>query len=323
MKTKTILFLLFLSLFLATSCNKEEIPEETPLQWQVGKNVFNMEIDGEDRNFLIHVPESYDGSEDVPLLFMLHGSTGTGEKFYNISGWVQMSEREGFIAAFPTALEYPIAENNGRLSTKWSSEGLEADVVPGTEIKDDIPFFREMIQLCKESFSIDASRIYVSGFSNGGGFVKSRLLPQMSDEFAAFSTCGNIGIPIFIPMGGDRIPSFHIISGSRDDRTIAAFELMSELPVQAIDLFAIPTAWQWTENLLDMLSLDSSYSEMPMPPQYNQISFSNTLDNESQELVYVVVNGLQHRYPNGNNNPQNVRAVELLWPWFMQYTLEP
>jgi len=62
---------------------------------------------------------------------------------------------------------------------------------------------------------------------------------------------------------------------------------------------------------------------MPMPPQYNQISFSNTLDNESQELVYVVVNGLQHRYPNGNNNPQNVRAAELLWPWFMQYTLEP
>jgi len=321
MKPKILLILLLGSL-LFTSCNKEEVPDMPPLQWQVGKNVFEMEIDGEDRNFLIHVPESYDGSEAVPLVFMLHGSSGNGEKFYNISGWVQMSEREGFIAVFPTALEYPIAENNGRLSTKWSAEGLEVDVVPGTEIKDDIPFFREMIQLCKESFAMDASRIYVSGFSNGGGFVKSRLLPQMSDEFAAFSTCGNIGIPIFIPMQGARIPPFHILSGTRDDRTIAAFGLMEELPLQAEELFAIPTAWAWTQNLLDMLSLDSSYSEMPMPPQYNQISFSNTLDNGSQELVYIVVNGLQHRYPNGSNNPQNIRAAELIWPWFMQYRLD-
>jgi polyhydroxybutyrate depolymerase len=321
MKPKILLILLLGSL-LFTSCNKEEVPDMPPMQWQVGKNVFDMEVDGEDRNFLIHVPESYDGSEAVPVVFMLHGSSGNGEKFYNISGWVQMSEREGFIAVFPTALEYPIAENNGRLSTKWSAEGLEVDVVPGTEIKDDIPFFREMIQLCKESFAIDASRIYVSGFSNGGGFVKSRLLPQMSDEFAAFSTCGNIGIPIFIPMQDERIPPFQILSGTRDDRTIAAFGLMEELPLQAAELFAIPTAWAWTQNLLDMLSLDSSYSEMPMPPQYNQISFSNTLDDGSQELVYIVVNGLQHRYPNGSNNPHNVRAVELIWPWFTQFKLD-
>jgi len=322
MKTKTILTLFLMPLLLFTSCDENDMPDIIPLEWQIGHNEFNMEIDGSERNFLIHVPESYTREEKVPMVFMLHGSTGTGQKFYNISGWVQMAEQEDFIAVFPTALEYPIEENNGRLSTKWSSEGLENDVVPGTDIKDDIPFFKEMIQLCKESFAIDEKRIYVSGFSNGGGFVKSRLIPEMSDTFAAFSSSGNIGIPIFIPIEGDRIPPFHILSGTRDDRTIAAFELMSELPVQAIDLFAIHSAWEWTENLLDMLSLDSSYSEMPMPPKYNQISFSNTLDNGSQGLVYVVVNGLQHRYPNGNNNPQNVRAVELIWPWFMQYTLE-
>jgi polyhydroxybutyrate depolymerase len=275
-----------------------------------------------ERNFLVHVPETYDGSEPVPLVFMLHGSTGTGQKFYNISGWVQMADQEGFIAVFPTALEYPIEENNGRMSTKWSSEGLERDVVPGTVIKDDVPFFYEMIDLCKESFTIDEKSIYVSGFSNGGGFVKSRLLPQMSDVFAAFSSCGNVGIPIFIPMEGERIPPFHIISGSRDDRIIAAFGLMSELPLQALDLFAISTAWEWTENLLNMLSLDSSYTEIQMPPKYNQIRFTKPLDNGNQELVYLVVNGLQHRYPNGDNNPQNVRAAEQLWPWFTQFRLE-
>ena len=322
MKAKTITNILLIPLLFLISCAEDEVPIETPLDWQMGKNEFNMNIDGTERNFLVHVPETYDGSEPVPLVFMLHGSTGTGQKFYNISGWVQMADQEGFIAVFPTALEYPIEENNGRMSTKWSSEGLERDVVPGTVIKDDVPFFYEMIDLCKKSFTIDEKSIYVSGFSNGGGFVKSRLLPQMSDVFAAFSSCGNVGIPIFIPMEGERIPPFHIISGSRDDRIIAAFGLMSELPLQALDLFAISTAWEWTENLLNMLSLDSSYTEMQMPPEYNQIRFTKPLDNGRQELVYLVVNGLQHRYPNGDNNPQNVRAAEQLWPWFTQFRLE-
>ena len=322
MKTNTILTLLLIPFLLFTSCKEDEILEKIPLEWQIGQNEFNMVIDGVERNFLIHVPESYSQEEKVPMVFMLHGSTGTGQRFYNISGWVQMAEQEGFIAVFPTALEYPIAENNGRLSTRWSSGGLENDVVPGTEIKDDIPFFEEMIQLCKESFAIDEQRIYVSGFSNGGGFVKSRLLPEMSDIFAAFSSGGGLGIPIFMEMQGQRIPPCHIIAGTRDEGVIESLELMAELPVDAQGLFAIPALWERTQYLLDMLSLGSSYTETPMPPKYNQINFSSTQDNGTQELVYVVVNDLEHKYPNGNNNPQNVRAVELIWPWFMQYTLE-
>ena len=79
MKTKTILTLFLIPLLLFTSCDENDMPDIIPLEWQIGHNEFNMEIDGSERNFLIHVPESYDGSEDVPLLFMLHGSTGTGE----------------------------------------------------------------------------------------------------------------------------------------------------------------------------------------------------------------------------------------------------
>lgn len=323
MKTKYIFLVLLSPILVLTSCKKDEMPEDVSLDWQTGKNEFNLEIDSAERNFLIHIPETYSGQEEVPLVFMLHGSTGSGERFYNISGWVQKADQEGFIAIFPTALEYPIEENNGRLSTKWSSGGLVNDVVPGTKIKDDIPFFHELIDLCVANFAIDDKRIYVSGFSNGGGFVKSRLIPEMSDRFAAFSSGGGLGIPIFMPLQSDRIPPFHIIAGTRDEGVLESLELMSELPIQAEELFAIPTLWEWTENLLDMLSLDSTYTETPMPPKYNQIRFSSAQDNGPQELVYVVINDMEHKYPNGNNNPQNVRAVELLWPWFIQFTLEP
>ena len=59
-----------------------------------------MEIDAEVRNFIIHVPASYEGSTQVPLVLMLHGSGGNGEKFYNILRWAEKGEAENFITVF-------------------------------------------------------------------------------------------------------------------------------------------------------------------------------------------------------------------------------
>ena len=40
-------------------------------------------VDGIDREYFIHIPANYDGSKEVPLVFMLHGTSGDGEVFYD------------------------------------------------------------------------------------------------------------------------------------------------------------------------------------------------------------------------------------------------
>ena len=49
-------------------------------------------VDGIEREYFIHVPDSYDGTKSVPLVFMLHGTSGDGEVFYNAYGWTVLAD---------------------------------------------------------------------------------------------------------------------------------------------------------------------------------------------------------------------------------------
>ena len=125
MKNPILFLLAFLIFSCSDSINEMEEMEPTPsnaLEWQTGRNDYNREINGDVRNFVISVPAAYDGSEKVPLVLMLHGSSGTGDRFYNISRWPEKGEIENFISVFPTALSYRLID--GKTSTKWSSAGL-------------------------------------------------------------------------------------------------------------------------------------------------------------------------------------------------------
>ena len=59
-----------------------------------GKKHFAVNVDGDIREYYVHIPTGYDGSTRFPVVFMLHGSGGNGLKFYNISGWVEEGEKE-------------------------------------------------------------------------------------------------------------------------------------------------------------------------------------------------------------------------------------
>lgn len=311
------LILAFFSLSFLFSCSK--IPNPEGLEWEYGKNEYNIEINAEVRNFLIHVPANYNGDEKVPVIFMLHGSSGTGTRFYNISGWVEKADEENFIAVFPTGLEYPLKE--GGKTTKWSSDGLENDVVEGTEIKDDVPFIESLIEYCAATFNIDRDRLYICGFSNGGGFVKSQVLPRMSSVFAAVSAAGGVGLPQGYSIEGNRIAPFYNISGTLDDRIMEAIGVMEELPISAEEIENHAFLWPSIETMCDMLSLDYTYTEEQHIPDYNLMIFDDKKTNNGSEFVLMMVKSLQHRFPNGENNPRNVNATDQLWEWFSKYKL--
>ena len=310
----------FLSLFFSCSCEEApivEVQQET-LNWQAGKNEYNMNIGGYERNFLIHVPTSYVEGEDIPVVFMLHGSSGTGTKFYNISGWKEKGEAENILTIFPTAMEYRL--DIGRSSTKWSSAGLEMELAEGEELKDDIPFFEELLVLLKTSFSIDEKRIYTCGCSNGSGFIKTEIVPRMGDSFAAANVTGGVGIPISFPIEGNRFMPVFNISGSKDAKIVERLG-GEELPLSAGALEANEILWDDITTFCDMLGLSTAYTELPNAPQWNLLVFDNSIKSTATEYRFMMVKGMEHVYPNGNNNPRGVVAVDVLWPWFLEHAL--
>ena len=119
--------------------------------------------DGLDRIYEFHIPASYDGSEEVPLVFNMHGR---GSNSYQQRIYSQMdgvADLNNFIVVYPNAWEI----NGVRL---WN---LSYDVsAPGVTpvIPDDVGFVDSLIDFFIANYAIDTNRIYTCGMS-AGGFV--------------------------------------------------------------------------------------------------------------------------------------------------------
>ena len=94
---------------------------------EAGRIVRHLTVDGVVREVVLHVPDSVNGSQDVPVVFMLHGTSGDGDKFYNISGWKEKAAAELETAIKDGAIGFKIFKNLGLSSTKADGSRLAID----------------------------------------------------------------------------------------------------------------------------------------------------------------------------------------------------
>lgn len=160
----------------AISCgtDTEDAPKPNP------NSINTLVHDGLTRSFLLHVPPGYSGSTRAPLVIALHGHGSTAVKFEQQSGLSNKADAEGFIVAYPNGLPYP-----------WTTENLQAWNVGGpyeewTRGTDDIGFIDDMLELVRRHYSIDDSRVFVTGHSNGSRMVY-RVGYQLSCKLAAIA----------------------------------------------------------------------------------------------------------------------------------------
>ena len=123
------------------------------------------------RRYHIHIPSNYDISSAFPLLIVLHGRLGTGKKMIKQTGFNRIADREGFIVVYPEGFKRGWAD--GRGITHADKQGV-----------DDVAFIDQLIKVLQEKISIDHTRIYVAGHSNGG-FMTQRLAIERSHKFTA------------------------------------------------------------------------------------------------------------------------------------------
>ena len=147
------------------------------------------------RNYWLHVPPSYDGSEEVPLVVILHGSSGFSffYPFYffrscfmeGYTEFSQKSDEEGFILLYP----------NAKLIFQFRAFAFNPGWFPASYFDniDDIGFLRDLISKMIDEYNINQSRIYVTGFSSGG-YLTYSAGAYLSDIVAAIApVAGGIG----------------------------------------------------------------------------------------------------------------------------------
>ncbi|MEL7219989.1 MAG: PHB depolymerase family esterase [Bacteroidota bacterium] len=114
------------------------------------------------REYILHIPDSYDSSTPTPLLINFHGfggcaidyATDVGE-FYNLN---EVADIENFIVVYPQAI---VREKEGAY---WDPADNGAQ-----DISDnDVYFTTQLIADIDKDYNLDLSRVYAAGYSNGG-----------------------------------------------------------------------------------------------------------------------------------------------------------
>ena len=297
------------------NCSGDDVPPDGDY---FGKNYFTTIVDGDTREYFVHVPESYNENDPIPLVYMLHGASGNGDITYRNSGWKEVGEMENFISVFPTAWEYCLIKNNGVVkenNTRWNSFPGTFTLCAGQTRRDDIKFLGQTITELHQKYNIDSRRIYLAGFSSGGqmGF---RCAVEMSDVIAAVVQSGGThqfdtiftpkrNLPIAFELGNEDASWFDndifppLIAF---DTLLTNYWLFQRIVNAHTNTFDFETSYELSED-------DSTVS----------IATFKGIPDQNRTFKFTLVEGLDHSYPNGNNHP--FYGAKHHWEWMNQYTL--
>ena len=203
-KILTILLSLVIALSLLSGCAKEEKNSPTLDDvTETKEGYYECSFDGVDRGFYIYLPEKTEGA---PLVLMLHGAGDSAEVFRNNTHFEEDACARGYAVAYVNGAANPY-EASGRI---WNS-GIAADG------NNDVDFLRAISAYLQETYSLDADRTFVIGFS-AGAFMTQRLAMEASDTFAAVvSVAGKLPASIWDSRNETNDVGIMQISGSKDD----------------------------------------------------------------------------------------------------------
>ncbi|MXY80830.1 MAG: hypothetical protein F4Y91_01815, partial [Gemmatimonadetes bacterium] len=175
---KRLFIVTFISLSSLFSCSEnDDMPLDTPNTNTTGLFAQTLSHDGVTREYIIYVPDSYDGTSAVPLMLNFHGYGGIADQYLKYADMRPLADMENFILVYPqgTLLDGDPHWNAGLESDKNKSDA------------DDFGFVETLINEISSNYNIDLARVYSCGYSNGSFFTYA-LACYHSDKIAAIGS---------------------------------------------------------------------------------------------------------------------------------------
>lgn len=143
-------------------------------------------VDGNLRRWFTYVPSSYEPGTEMPLVVAIHGYSSSIFAFTGDSRWQDVAEKNGFIVVFPQAYVNDFPSRGEVYAPVWHTYSYAL-----TETAtDDVEFIRQLIGITEERYSIDSSRVYATGHSNGATMTWALGL-DAAELFAAIAPVGH------------------------------------------------------------------------------------------------------------------------------------
>lgn len=270
---------------------------------------------GRERCYHLYVPPGYDPAQPGPLVVSFHGFLSNPNSHALITSWHELAEQEGFLVAYPQGTSFPQRWDSG---ATWGASGV-----------DDVLFFRDVVDDVDAVASIDRTRIYVNGFSNGGGMTV-RIGCEAADEVAALGSVAGAVVEIQdcepsrpVPMmayHGTKDPVVPYEGGDMHYWLLRQGAGVVDAPIYFVG------AEDWVSSWAAGNGCDPTPDAIPAQGDASGITYAGC-DQDAGVSLYTIDGG-GHAWPGGwpipavGKTSTDIDATEEMWKFFQSYRLE-
>lgn len=321
-------------------------------------------VDDVDRNFMLRLPRGYDAHRHYPVVILLHGMNQDPDDMERLTRFDELADKDGIIAIYPFALHgrwnvgvrptehRPMTMGPGRGGRRGGGGGYpgggggypRGGNYPGgggqggqddpnrepseqrtSTPADDIAFFNQMLDQIGTKFSVDSSRIYALGLSEGG-FMSLRVGCAMSDRIAAVGTVGAALPKTMICLPTRPVPLV-MVNGTSDP--VVPYGGGTEHNMSLSTLSAEDSAKSWAK--IDRCEEKPEKSKLPAQPKGTEVKVATYgACQKGAQVVLYSLKGAGNTWPGGEQyeaektigKGSDLDGNRLLWSFLVTRKLE-
>ena len=265
---------------------------------------FEFNDNGQIREYYLYRPSSI--QDNAPLVFVLHGYSGSAGGIMGYSGMNEIALQNGFVVCYPQGLSDQSGYNFWNVGYAFHDN----------QVVDDVNFLSSLANYLQDEYNLNEENTFSTGMSNGGD-MSYMLACQANDVFKAIApVAGCMMEEIYNNCDSSPVPVLEI-HGDNDNVTLWDGDMQNN------------DGWGAYYSIEDGIGLwvdtnDCQNNEEIFLPNTNLSDGSYIInhryfdcDNNAEVWLYEVVGG-GHDWPGSYGN-MDINASEEIWNFFSQY----
>lgn len=282
---------------------------------------FHILVNDRDREYLIYIPPSCKTNRGCPVVLIFHGGGGSAKGILEETGWAEIADTEGFIAVFPEGTPPEPAKPASFLKNPqtWNDGSDRTSLSAVKQNAPDVAFVSAILADLKTKYSVDETRIYATGFSNGASMT-FRIARELSQEIAAIApVSGADWLPDAIP--ARPVPILYITGTADPLNPIEG----GEIHLGQRSLGVKPPIQETIDRWLKIHGYTNNSAVIYQDESTTGIAFG---PEDSPGVVLYTIEGHGHHWPGGNSalpksiagpNTAAINATDIIWEFFKLY----
>jgi len=267
-----------------------------------GQQYLTYTHDGLTRDYILYLPNNL--PDDAPLVFMLHGYSGSANGIMNYCGMNQLAVEHKFVVCYPQGTDDDWGNNFWNVGYEFHSN----------ETVDDVGFITALADYLQTNYNLSKQFTFCSGMSNGGD-MSYMLACQASETFLSVAPVAGCMMKwIYDMCQPEKVMPIFATNGTDDDITFWEGDINNEDGWGAyMGVMDAINFWSELNNTTDLIIEMLPDTD---PNDGSTITAEKYIKgtNNQEVWLYKIVNG-GHDWPGAWGN-MDIDTSEEIWAYF-------